>query len=504
MRQVNDMKDRKIYRKLLTLLLLLCLAMSLSGCKTQAVIPEAKGLPLQHEPEFGGIYLEMTIDDFNKLGFSYGDSVKVTFSNGYVLEDLPYYNGYYVDVGEPLLVAYPGYPYIKAGINNGDDLWNVAGLDENCTGTVTLNEHGTYLEMQLARDIHYTDKREDYPSDEVFANFRNVEIGNMREGIFYRSASPCDNQHARASYVDALISEAGVNFILNLADNEEKIEGYIAKEDFASPYFLSLYENGQVLPLALNMNYGSEEFQAKLVRGFSVMAENDGPYLIHCTEGKDRTGFVCMLLEALAGAGYREIADDYMETYANYYKITKESDPTKYDIILEKNLNDMIRVIAADPEADVEKVDMQKAAEDFLLRIGMEEETLGMLKGRLNKPALFGMSPAYRRMLPAFLLWTLLALLFIGIGIYVRKMNRPAAFFAFRKEGPQVTDIQKYNRSVSTLWIVCGLLLELLGLPLLYVKQNSLALIIPILGTVFLCLALAIGYTKIYARYKAK
>ena len=33
------------------------------------------------------------------------------------------------------------------------------------------------------------------------------------------------------------------------------------------------------------------------------MASHEGPYLIHCTEGKDRTGFVSALLECLIGAG---------------------------------------------------------------------------------------------------------------------------------------------------------------------------------------------------------
>ena len=39
----------------------------------------------------------ISIDDFNKLGFEYGDSVNVSFTNGYELTDIPYYNGYYVD-----------------------------------------------------------------------------------------------------------------------------------------------------------------------------------------------------------------------------------------------------------------------------------------------------------------------------------------------------------------------------------------------------------------------
>ncbi|MBO4839423.1 MAG: tyrosine-protein phosphatase [Lachnospiraceae bacterium] len=360
--------------------------------------PKAEGLPISHEPEFGGVYIEMTIDDFNKLGFVYGDSVKVVFSNGYTLEDVPYYNGYYVDAGEPLLIAYPGYDYIKACINYGADLWEegnlysaqtdlflTADLDEHCTASVYLNEHGTYADIQAARDISYTDIREEYTTDEEFANFRNIHPGDIKEGVLYRSASPCDNQHNRAPYVDALMAEAKVLCILNLSDNDAKIEKYIFKDDFSSPYFLYLYQSGNVIPLALNMNFAAEEFTQKLTVGFTAMAEKDGPYLVHCTEGKDRTGFVCMLLEALCGASYQEIVEDYMLTYDKYYKITEIKDKAKYDVILDKNLNAMLYTVIGDKNVDLTKVDLAAGARNYLINAGMSEAQVDKLIDRLTK-----------------------------------------------------------------------------------------------------------------------
>ena len=81
-----------------------------SACKKGLII---ENKPITHETKFGGIYIHVTIDEFNDLGFDYGDSLDVNFSNGYELLDLPYYNGYYTNTGEPLVVAYPGYPYIS-------------------------------------------------------------------------------------------------------------------------------------------------------------------------------------------------------------------------------------------------------------------------------------------------------------------------------------------------------------------------------------------------------
>ncbi|MBQ4244726.1 MAG: tyrosine-protein phosphatase [Clostridia bacterium] len=379
-------------KRVLSLILALCLlagVFTFAACKKKgeekpdektesAVLIENCGII--HEPEFGGVYIKKTIEEFDSLGVKYGDSVNVEFSNGYKLEGIPYYNGYYTKNGEPLLIAYPGYDYIKAAINNGDDLFTVAGLTENDTATVTLAEAGKFADIQKARDIHYEDDREKYESDEQFANFRSIAVSTMKEGAVYRSASPCDNQHCRAPYVDKLMMKAETEFILNLSDNEEKIEKYMAAEDFDSPYFEELYLSGSVKPIALNMNYSSQEFKEKIASGLTAMAEHEGPYLVHCTEGKDRTGFVCMLLEALTGASYEEIENDYMLTYDNYYGI--KAGDERYDVIVENVLVPMIESMAGEG-VDIKTADLSACAERFLLDAGMSAETIAKLKANI-------------------------------------------------------------------------------------------------------------------------
>ena len=101
------------------------------------------------------------------------------------------------------------------------------------------------------------------------------------------------------------------------------------------------------------------------------MLSHDGPYLIHCVEGKDRTGFVCMVLECLAGASYQEIIDDYMITYDNYYGITLENNSTKYQIIKEKNIDEMLRTIVDDETVDITKADLAYYIEQYLISKGL-------------------------------------------------------------------------------------------------------------------------------------
>ena len=371
-------------RKFVKLFFITLFLLLISACSKKKENPKFENLDIIHELEFGGVYITVTIDNFNDAGFEYGDSVDVEFSNDYKVCDIPYYNGYYVDAGETLLVGYPGYEYIKLTLNYGDDYWNIANLSEGDKGSIYLNKKGKYKDIQNTMNIQYEDDRTKYETDEEFANYRMVNIGNIKNSILYRGASPCDNKHKRASYVDNLIQSDGINFIVDLADTPEKIEGYMAQPDFASPYFKSLYERNvvmfvaspheKVMPLAMNMNYKSDEFREKVADGFKQMLNFPGPYYIHCQEGKDRTGFVLIVIEALLGGTYQEIVDDYMVTYDNYYKITEQKDPLRYKIIKERNVDAMLKFLCNYDEEVYESGNYSASIKTYLMNGGMTEQ----------------------------------------------------------------------------------------------------------------------------------
>ena len=373
----------KILLSCLSIVLILTLAFVAFKDKKAKKL-EIKDYKIEHELKFGGVYIQMTIEDFNQLGFEFGDSVDVIFSNGYELKDLPYYNGYYVDMNEPLLIGYPGYEYIKVAVNYGEDLWITAKLDEKDTATIKINKKGKYLDIQNSRDIHYAEEQGDIPNV-IFANFRNVKVGNIKEDILYRAASPVDNSHHRAPIVDKLISEVNVNYIVNLSDGDEDLVNHINKNDFNSPYFLSLYNENKVIALSMNMQFEEQSFKDSLVKGLTAMANNPGPYLVHCVEGKDRTGYVIMVIESLMGASYEEMVDDYMLTYDNYYGIDKND--SRYKTIKEKNIDLMLHYIIGDEKQkkDLSKIDdYSEYTKKYLISIGMNEEDINKLVEQLK------------------------------------------------------------------------------------------------------------------------
>ena len=110
------------------------------------------------------------------------------------------------------------------------------------------------------------------------------------------------------------------------------------------------------------------------------MAAHPGPYLIHCKEGKDRTGFVCALLECLMGASADEVIGDYMLTYRNFYGVQPGS--TAYDAIVRGGITAML---SGHPETDdLHSADLVGWAEDYLRSAGVPDETVAALKLRLS------------------------------------------------------------------------------------------------------------------------
>lgn len=103
-------------------------------------------------------------------------------------------------------------------------------------------------------------------------------------------------------------------------------------------------------------------------------------------------------------------------------------------------------------------------------------------------------------MIAGFIIWTVCALMFIKAGLASKHSTKPAGFFA-NVEAPEVNNVEEYNQKVAKLWIVSGLLFELLGIPFLFAKQNSPIYIIPILGTVFLVIGMVIVYMNIQSKY---
>ncbi len=105
-------------------------------------------------------------------------------------------------------------------------------------------------------------------------------------------------------------------------------------------------------------------------------------------------------------------------------------------------------------------------------------------------------------MVIAFVIWSVCALLFLAVGIWVRRSAKPGAFFT--AGAPEVRDVKRHNRTLSRIWFVGAGVFELLGLPFLFMRQKSPLLLVSVLGTVFLCIGMAVAARLLEVRGEGK
>ena len=333
--------------------------------------------------EFGAAMLDFTQADMTEAGFTLGDVISITVDD--IVLIMPYYDGYYTRNGEYLCVAYPTYPSICFTANN-------IGLPEELTGleghtvVIKMVEKGGRLDVQRALSMSYTLDRKDYPdfTDEQFANARASKGGRLASGVLHRSSSPFCDDINRAYYVSEYMESEKVKTVLNLADTEEKMKSYDMP-----PYSRQLWEEGNVILCPLKADPTADDFNKRLIAALKELPSRPAPYIVHCMEGKDRTGYVCALLEGLCGATYEEIVADYLLTYDNYYRITPEKDPELCNTLVSLRLNTCLMYYAdVTDEAQLKNVDYAKAFANYLLSHGMSQQQIDALIQVLTVPSL--------------------------------------------------------------------------------------------------------------------
>lgn len=104
-------------------------------------------------------------------------------------------------------------------------------------------------------------------------------------------------------------------------------------------------------------------------------------------------------------------------------------------------------------------------------------------------------------MVIAFVIWSVVTVIFLAIGVSAWKAKEPIGFFTF-VNSPKVKDTKQYNHAVAKLWFAAAVIFEILGVPMLWSKQNSSQVIFIILGVMVLVIAMMVVYTRVEAKYK--
>ena len=168
---------------------------------------------------------------------------------------------------------------------------------------------------------------------ENFRDFGDYAAGERRlkSGLLYRSG-----HHARASDSDLqALEKLGFSVIVDLRRSNERerepsrrwdafaaevIDNDIGQDGIDEWY--AFLEASDLSPRSFRDYmldyYEKAPFVARHVdlyrRYFQALAGSEGPVLVHCAAGKDRTGILCALTHHVAGVADDDIVADYLAT----------------------------------------------------------------------------------------------------------------------------------------------------------------------------------------------
>lgn len=132
-----------------------------------------------------------------------------------------------------------------------------------------------------------------------------------------------------------------------------------------------------------------ERYRDRFARVFEAIARApEGPVVVHCMGGKDRTGIVVALALLVAGASMDDVVADYALSEANLAEThvhwvaaaTDERERRRREMLLPTPPGAMRRVLE-----EVER--RHGSAEDYLRYAGVSEADLGRLQGRVRGAA---------------------------------------------------------------------------------------------------------------------
>ncbi len=176
---------------------------------------------------------------------------------------------------------------------------------------------------------------DEFQDSEELGNFRSV-IKKGEKDLLFRSYHPLipsykedyklrDIETIRQETVRELIDYKGIKNIINLSDSYSEFEKYIKDEKMTYYKKLWLLDNIHFVPISYDSAYyyphleKSMEiyqytFSQCIKKIINIIAEEEGPFLVHCRLGSDRTGVVIAFLLLLSGYSRDYIESDYLKT----------------------------------------------------------------------------------------------------------------------------------------------------------------------------------------------
>ena len=325
---------------------------------------------------YGAAVLCVTAEEFYGAGFASGDIVTVEISGKSFT--VPVGTAYTdVDNGQTVLLKIEFEERILLAVSSENGFAQKNGIRPGDAAVITMYEKGGYLQEYRRRSIEMGMERSEYPSDEAFCNFRVVRAGKIRENFIYRGFSPVNPQENRAECTDRLLSRTGVKTVINLdGEGPEECAQYPGFET-------SFYRTRKIVPIKMGFSSRTPEFRETVRSLTQTLLREEGPFYIHCRYGRDRTGLLCMILEALCEASLQEIMEDYMLSFECMHGLERYSEKWNYQL-QKKPYSIFEELTGVRPREDMGGAEIKALMErKFLEEFGFSQQELTALENRL-------------------------------------------------------------------------------------------------------------------------
>ncbi len=254
------------------------------------------------------------------------------------------------------------------GVSIDDDVW------------IFLTHKRGYQKEYNAHQYLDSDDRSDFSSDEQFSNFRELTIGEIREHTFYRSSNPLyyEIYPNRSIYAAKMLEKYHIASIINLENTKKQVLKRFKEEP--DTLYKKMWDEKRVYQKHLTTDMNSVEFVDQMIECFRKMIKLPTPILIHCNQGKNRTGCICAWIGALMGASYDEIVRDFMVSYTFLHQVDEQQ--KDWNILIKGNIEKHLKMTFLDRR--YKRRNPRKYVREYLAGRGMTEEEMDLLVAHLS------------------------------------------------------------------------------------------------------------------------
>jgi protein-tyrosine phosphatase len=225
----------------------------------------------------------------------------------------------------------------------------------------------------------------------VTYNFRSAGAGTLRPGVLYRS----DALHALTADGRRALADLGIRRVVDLRSRLDRRLGGRDRLRGVGVQRVSLPIDAagariSAAGLTLRSVYRTilGPGSPQVAGAIREIADADGPVVVHCTAGKDRTGLVCALVLLAVGADRDAVVADYTASAANLAGAWADAAVRRMRRFRVAVDDDMRELLTGSPEQVLVDTlawldDEHGGVEAYLASLGVTDEVVDRLRTRL-------------------------------------------------------------------------------------------------------------------------